>query len=142
MKNPTGQGSDTQTSVRIFVELTNSERQEIWSRNAAMIIANAFILSASQAVNSGLVLVLAITGFAMCLLWAIMTWSGWVCFYMYMRLAASFPTPDGQNPFSEIMGDLDFKSRDVIFICSMLLIILFALVYVARAGLYISGSLK
>jgi hypothetical protein len=48
MPPPSGEdvAMTTETIFKAYVDLANSERQAIWARNASMLVANSFMLSA------------------------------------------------------------------------------------------------
>src|SRR4051812_33523823 len=80
-----------EATLKLYVDLINSERQAIWARNAAMLVGNSFIINAikSELARSepGLNLLFSLAGIAICGLWAIMTWAGWTWYHNLMLAA-------------------------------------------------------
>jgi hypothetical protein len=127
---------DAKATLKLYVDLINSERAAIWARNAAMLVGNSFIINAIKSEparsESGLNLLFSLAGIAICVLWFIMTWVGWAYSNKLMRKAEKLPVGDPQlNPFKWV-GPTTY--RDWILWCTMALIVLFALMYVASIG--------
>jgi hypothetical protein len=127
---------DAKATLKLYVDLINSERQAIWARNAALLVANSFIINAikSELARSEpwLNLLFSFAGIAICVLWAIMTSVGWEYHNLLMRKAQELPVaPQLLNPFSSVGPD---TYRDLIRGCTMGLIALFAFMYVATIG--------
>ncbi len=124
--------SDAMATLKLYIDLANSERAAIWSRNAAMLVGNSFIINAinSDAARASIALhlVFSFAGLIICVLWAIMTWNGWGWFYSYMRAANQLSLPLEMNPFAKLANIL--RRKDTIFVCTMLVIATFGMVYI------------
>lgn len=109
------------------VSVFNSERQAIWQRYNAMLIANSFILAFSGRAQPAL---WAIVGICLCFAWAILTWSGFRFFFMQMTELQRFKwpgPPEVQNPI-----EVSFRyrqSRDWIYWMALSVIALFSFAY-------------
>jgi|SRR5215208_4000875 len=63
--------SDAMASLKLSVDLVNSERQVVWSRTAAMLVANSFIINALGGLPESMILhtVIALSGILLCFIW-------------------------------------------------------------------------
>lgn len=109
---------------KIYVDLTNSERQAIWARNGTLLFANVLAMNAIVFAGSRapeLRPTLCYAGIGLCVLWAALAIEGWRYFYKHMRATFVLGWPEQHlHPFRE------FKNRglfqDTIFLLTMLLI--------------------
>src|SRR5712691_6225195 len=80
---------DAMASLKLYVDLANSERQAIWTRQATMLVANSLIVTAARSdaakAVSGDALFLNGAGLALCVIWFIMIWDGYTWFYKSME---------------------------------------------------------
>lgn len=123
---------ERQAAVKLYVDLVNSERQAIWARNAAMLVGNSFIANSMKTSVEGdstpLNVAFSLAGMAICLIWAVMTWRGWGTFH-HLTLEARSIVPGPLNPFSSSRNRIK-RGHDVIFQCTMALIVVFFALYV------------
>jgi hypothetical protein len=130
-----GKEAGAVAALKIYVDLINSERQAIWARTAAMLVANSFILNAIrfqpgkvEAAGVGLNPFFGYAGLFLCLLWGIMTWHGWTYFHKCIVEGSRLPVDPCYNPLTKIKV-IDRRS-DTIFICTMLAVVTFVAMYV------------
>jgi hypothetical protein len=122
---------DAMAALKLYVDLANSERQAIWARTAAMLVGNSFIINAiNSEPEDWLIPFFSVMGFILCIVWAIMTCNGWSWFYWSMRGGKNLPVPTQFNPFANLTG-LDVYRSDKIFLCTMAVIAIFAIMYAA-----------
>ena len=121
-------------ALKLYVDLANSERQAIWARNAAMLVGNSFVINAIKSepakTEAGLNLFFSVAGLSLCIVWGIMVWDGWGWFYKHMVAAKALPVPPQINPFADFK-ELGDWTTDRIFKCTMAVVIIFVLMYVA-----------
>lgn len=120
---------DPRSTLKHYVDLTNSERQAIWARNASMLVANSFIISAlrsDMAGNNSLNIAFSGAGVVICALWAVMIWQGWGHLYFYMDRAKALPLDAADIPFDPTAVG---RFNDTIFWCTVLLIGVFTVMY-------------
>jgi hypothetical protein len=116
-------------SLKLYVDLVNSERQAIWVRHSTMLVAHAFLVNAASR-GSDPTWILYGAGLLLCFVWFVMTWSGWGWFYRMMEQGQRLGVnPPSSNPFNNI-EDLTCRWNDALFICANLVIIIFICVYV------------
>ncbi len=123
-----GEEANPQAMLKIYVDLSNSERQAIWARTAAMLVANSFIINviridptkSETCVN----LLFSLAGILICAAWTLMTWEGWNVFERYAQDAKALKIPS--NPLA---SHLDPRSKDWIFLSIMSVICIFAFMY-------------
>lgn len=85
------------------VSIVNSERNAVWQRYSAMLIANSIVLgflSKQNADQATFTIPGAILGIILCFFWWLLTEDGWKFFNIYSKLAMRFTWPD-------IGGDLN-----------------------------------
>lgn len=123
---------DRQATLKLYVDLVNSERQAIWARNAAMLVGNSFIANSMRTTaangDSALNVAYSAAGIAICIIWTIIVWRGWGTFHC-LTLEARDLVPDPLNPFHGVRNRIR-RSHDVIFQCAMALILVFFALYV------------
>jgi hypothetical protein len=94
-----------------------------------------FLLINAIEIENGSVVgtLLSAAGLVLCGLWGIMTWDGWKWFYKSIMDAKKLPLEPELNPFSSFphKGKRD-RHSDTIFKCTMAMIVLFALIYLAQ----------
>lgn len=136
--NPvSGQYSDIAfTSLfNAHVAIINSERQAIWQRYSAMIIANSIVLalaSLAQLPSEQKVLFTLILGLPLCSIWYFMTVSGYRLFLMEVRRAQEFiwvGLGEKINPFTVALEYERGKPGGFIFRASLFVIAWFVLGY-------------
>jgi hypothetical protein len=131
---PTGQPASQQYSdismtglFNAHVALLNSERQTIWQRYSAMLIANSFILGFLDRQRP---VFAALVGILLCAAWAIMTWSGYRLFLLEMAEMRRFVwpgLPSGANPIAPSLAYRD--AGDWIYRMAWFVIALFGIAY-------------
>ena len=113
--------SDPNVLFHAYVELANKSTEVVWVRNAAMLIANSFLVAALGFPNlQPIHAILTWAGMIVCVLWGIMTFVGWEYYYDMHQLV------------SLATGLVFVETRyfgDVVFICNMLLILVFFVIY-------------
>jgi hypothetical protein len=116
---------DNLTVLKMHVDIANGEKQAIWTRHATMLVGNSIIVAAARSdQNAGQFL--SIVGLLLCGAWAWMTWVGWEWFHKSLRAGADIKIEPMSNPFAEFSNP---SRRDAIFIVAMVVIGLFALIY-------------
>jgi hypothetical protein len=116
---------DPAAFLKAYVDFANSERQVIWGRNSAMLVANSFMLTALGVSQFRTIqLAIASAGMVVCTLWFAMTLRGW---HHYYQLHQNIKD----------ISDISFEHveprrryvYDLIFICTALLILLFFIIH-------------
>ena len=112
------------SSLKLHVYLANSEKQAIWTRHATMIVANSVLINGAWSMTPATVAPwLNLFGFFLRLVWGVMTW-----FYKTIKDGKSIRVAESLNPFADItIGE---RRKDTIFICAMLVVAIFASMYV------------
>jgi hypothetical protein len=123
--------SDYLATLKLHVDMANSEKQAIWARQASMVVGNSLLINAIEfEKGSWTGSILSIAGLLLCVLWGIITSDGWKWSYKPILDAKKLPIPPELNPFSSFphkgKGD---RHSDVIFKCTMAMIGLFGLIY-------------
>jgi hypothetical protein len=114
--------SDPNVLFHAYVELANKSTEVVWARNAAMLIANSFLIAAMGLPNLRPIHgVITGVGMSVCVLWAVMTWLGWE-YYYYMHDFITDAAPNLVFVRNRYFGDW-------ILICNMLLILAFFVIY-------------
>jgi len=130
--------SDELAVFQAYVDLINSERETNWARNNALLVANSLILGAMIASPTGLsgqrglTVALLAAGFLMTLVWAAITIAGWNVLDRHVKIVATLSSPcfaQLPNPFSK--GASHHQTRGAIFILTMFMISVFALIYLS-----------
>jgi hypothetical protein len=86
-----------------YVAVANSERETIWQRYSAMLIANSLVfgLRDTQSLNVDVPILASVFGVALCVAWWKLTVWGWEFYDIYSKGAASFTitssTSSGSN---------------------------------------------
>jgi hypothetical protein len=132
---PTGQPASNQYSdismTALFsshVAMLNSERQAIWQRYSAMLVANSFFLAFldRQQPRFG-----ALIGLLLCAAWAITTCSGYRLFFRQITGMEAFGWLGDPPPVNPIDVSADYVSKgDWIYRMAIFVIALFAVAYV------------
>ena len=121
---------DAYATLKLYVDLANSERQTIWARNASMLVGNSFIITAIRSnkatTDTSLSIAFSLCGILICVLWAIMVVHGWSHLYKHMNKARTLPVCCKGNPYSEFENKLH---RDEIFLCALGVIFVFVVMY-------------
>jgi hypothetical protein len=121
-----------------YIDLINSERETNWARNNALLVANSLILGAIIASpngltgDRGLTVALLAAGFLITVVWGAITIAGWSVLDRHVKLAATLSSPcfaKLPNPFSK--GASHHQTRGAIFILTLLMISVFALIYLS-----------
>ena len=113
----------------MHVDVANGEKQAIWTRHATMLVANSIILAAARYPEAAKFL--NIIGLLLCGAWAWMNWVGWTWFHKSLSAGAEVPVPQDLNPLAEFSNS---SHRDAIFIVAMVVVGLFALIYLIDLG--------
>jgi hypothetical protein len=153
---PTGQATTTGVHsdaamtqlYSCYIQLINSERQAIWQRFAAMIMANSFLIGFLSKDNSQTVaLSVTICGFAVTILWLLMTIRGWRHFFRLYQAAQAFSWTalPGINPTRIGLSGLQAWWRDIVFLSALITIVIFLFLYIGlafyfAAPLYLKGT--
>jgi hypothetical protein len=124
--------ADLMASLKLHMDLANSEKQAIWARHATMLVGNSLIVNAVRSdvakIETATTLFLNGAGLALCIVWAIMTWNGWGWFYKSLLAGKNVPIDPSLNPFAS-MQNIAQRRTDSIFILAMLVVLIFASVY-------------
>jgi len=126
--------NDYLATLKLHVDLANSEKQAIWARQASMVVGNSLLINAIELEKGSWIgSVLSVAGLFLCVLWGLMTWDGWGWFYKSILDAKKLPIPPELNPFSSLPHkDKGNRHSDTIFKCTMTMIVLFGLIYIAQ----------
>jgi hypothetical protein len=132
--------ADAMASLKLSIDLVNSERQAIWARMGAMLVANSFIINAigSFRLESSLGITFAAVGFLLCIIWALMVWDGWGWFYQFMLDGKKIAVDPRLNPFARV-EDLGIRSSDRMFRCAIAIPGIFSVLYLI-AILHFAGK--
>jgi hypothetical protein len=128
--------SERLTALKMHVDMANGEKQAIWTRHATMLVGNSIIVAAARSppIDPHTAQFLNIIGLLLCIAWAVMTWVGWDWFHKSLRAGASVQIEPLSNPFTEFQLANPTRCRDPIFIVAMLVVGLFALLYLNGLG--------
>ena len=110
--------------LKMHVDIANGEKQAIWTRHATMLVGNTIIVGAARYPGTAS-LFLNITGLLLCCAWVWMTCVGWGWFHK----SAKVPIDRTLNPFADPKLSNPSFLRDPIFIAAMVVIGLFAVMY-------------
>lgn len=129
------QHTDT-ASTQVFtaaVQIINSERQTVWQRYAAMVVANTFLLNAIIRASPGKQFLFAVCGLVLCVTWFFVTAVPWYYYDAMVKQAAKFRWagyPTNINPLSEgTVLPRHFKWGGVLKFFSFAAIVPFMIVY-------------
>jgi hypothetical protein len=126
-----------------YIQLINSERQAIWQRFAAMIMANSFLIGfLSRDNTTGVAIAVTGCGFAVTIFWLLMTVRAWVHFFRLYKAAQAFSwlAFPGINPtLIDLPGSYTWW-RDIVFLSALATIAVFLFLYMGLAY-YFAGSL-
>jgi hypothetical protein len=100
------------------------KKQAIWARQTTMLIVNSLIVNAARTDTW-----LNVAGLALCVIWLIMTCTGWKWFHKSLTDGKNVPVDSSLNPFAGLKITL---RNDWIFISALLVILIFALIYLVR----------
>ena len=116
-----------------YIQLINSERQAIWQRFAAMIMANSFLIGfLSKDNTTGIAIAVAGCGLAVSISWLLMTIRAWTHFYRLYQAAQAFSwgALPGINPARiDLPGSYTWW-RDIVFLSALATISVFLILYV------------
>lgn len=117
-------------ALRLYIDLSNSEKQAIWARHATMIVGNSLIINAirTEPSTSSNSIWFNVAGLGLCVVWAIMTWVGWGWFYKAMQDSIKLVSDPLLNPFASF-SNLASRRHDKVFICAMVVVGIFAFMY-------------
>src|SRR5437868_13752607 len=85
--------SDTSLTLlyTCYIQLINSERQAIWQRFTAMILANSFIITfLLRDTFQGVAFAISGCGLAISTMWLVMTVRAWIHFFRLYKAAQAF----------------------------------------------------
>jgi hypothetical protein len=86
------------------VDSANGEKQAIWTRHATMLVGNSLIIAGVRAdgsnLDTGTTIFLNGLGLLLCLVWAVMNWSGWGWFHKALADGSRVPVDPLLNPLS------------------------------------------
>jgi hypothetical protein len=129
----------TETIFKAYVDLANSERQAIWARNASMLVANSFMLSAIANLHPAWLRDwFAVAGLILCVAWYFMMKRGWILQGGLMREGGKIVLGETPNPLAQMLV-LDSKI-DLIQWLTILVIALFGLTYLATGFSFLIGG--
>lgn len=115
----------------------NSERQAIWSRYQAMLLANAII----AVVTSGGRVLWWTVGLALCVLWFWMTVSGYRIYRDYIQTAGQFSWPELPTSVNSVARVArPGMASEAIGIAALLVVVLFGLVHLFFAWQWFQGG--
>jgi hypothetical protein len=109
------------------VAMLNSERQAIWQRYSAMLVANSFFLAFLDRQRPGFG---AIVGLVLCAAWGITTWSGYRLFFQQITGIEEFEFPGPPPARNPIVVSADYvRGGDWIYRMAFTVVALFAVAY-------------
>lgn len=127
--------ADKETLFSATINLISYEGQVVWSRYAAMLVANTIVLAFARNFSSSAVLTLAVCAFGLivCIAWYVLSVQGWKLQYRYFETARKFnwSEPSDCNPICA--WEEWMKSTDYIRCWALAVIWLFMIGYVAVA---------
>jgi hypothetical protein len=104
--------SDKATLFQAYVDLINSERETIWARHNALLVANSLIVGALALTPSAFgtsrwqTIALIGAGLLISTVWLLITVYGWAVMRRHAEIASAFTTEHFKhlpNPFAEII---------------------------------------
>lgn len=122
--------SDVLAVYHSHVDILNSERETIWARNNALLVANTLLIGLifGQSITSPeLKLIVSAVGFAVCAAWLMMTYRGWELLQKHVNNIGSIDTlglVGVPNPYPP-----PFNARETIYWTTMFVIAAFAILY-------------
>jgi hypothetical protein len=121
--------ADLMASLKLHVDLANSEKQAIWARHATMLVGNSLIVNAVRSdTPTPTTIWLNAAGLALCVVWAVMTFSGWNWFYKALEDGKNVPVDPSLNPFASFQN-IGRRRTDWILICAVSVVLIFASIY-------------
>ena len=130
-----GDLSDKAVLFQAYVDLINSERETIWARHNALLVANSLIVGAIAISPTALwshrwaALGLLGAGFLITIIWLLITIHGWLVLQRHVELASAFAMTHFRhwaNPFSQAAYR---RSGMWIHTLALMLIGVFVLIY-------------
>ena len=116
----------------LHIASINAGKQLIWQRYSVMLTGNSILLGFLGAGGGDKVprVVVHSVGILLCVAWFVITWGGWAVSTRRLRIASAFKwqgLPDAANPASKEFARVVETGlwRDHIFLCAMLVIVLF-----------------
>jgi hypothetical protein len=103
--------SDKATLFQAYVDLINSERETIWARHNALLVANSLIVGAlalsptAFATNRWAAIALIGAGLLISIAWFLITVHGWLAMRRHTEIASAFTSDHFThlpNPFADI----------------------------------------
>ncbi len=130
--------TDATATLKMYVDIVNSEKQAIWARHATMVVGNSLILNAIKQVKLEETLentyrFFNFMGLLLCIVWLAIVCFGWRRCYQFMMDAKKLPACGAPNPFNEF-PKFEYWILDPIFICAICVVAIFASMY--AFGLY------
>ncbi len=129
-----------------YVDLINSERETIWARHNALLVANSLIVGAlaiSPAAlwqNKWAALSLLGAGVVIGAVWLLITAHGWAVLHRHMEMTSAFVDqnyPNLPNPFSEAVSR---RSGLWIHGLALTMVCVFLLIYLGLGYLRLAGA--
>jgi hypothetical protein len=105
--------ADASTLFQAYVDLINSERETIWARHNALLVANSLIVGALAISPAALwqtkwaAVALLGAGLLISGVWLLITAHGWAVLHRHIEMASAFVVqnfPNLPNPFSEAVS--------------------------------------
>ena len=131
-----GQYSDIAMTnlVGLHVHQVNSERQAIWQRYSAMLIANSIFFGVlmNRSLGKTETVVVTLIGVVLCYFWWKVTKAGWNIFDKRWKAALDFyweNLPENAHPYKETLQYFKDYQGDIISKMALLIIYLFVISY-------------
>jgi hypothetical protein len=130
-----GNPSDEVAVFQAYVDLINSERETIWARHNALLVANSLILGAlaispaSLWANKWAAVGTLAAGLLVSVVWLIITILGWWVMRRHAELAGAFVSSSFKhlpNPFAEAICN---RGQILIYRLIVLVVVIFVLMY-------------
>jgi hypothetical protein len=127
--------SDKATLFQAYVDLINSERETIWARHNALLVANSLIVGAlaisptALATSQWAAIALIAAGLLISTAWFLITIQGWLVVRRHSETASAFTSEHFKhlpNPFADIIY---YRSGIWIHILTLAVVATFILIY-------------
>ena len=119
----------------VYVQLLSTERQLIWDRFSAMLVANTIILNIiifiyNKPTERLFTLIACVFGMLLCFAWLTMTHQGWNYTDIVRDVAGKFRWEGYPNPLDRALLPEAYHRRDIICRAAYSVIVLFIITYV------------
>lgn len=130
-------------AVQAYMAMADSERQTIWARNSAMLVAHTLLLAAITIIEPQCLRpFLAVVGLCVCGAWWVMTYVGWRLLDALVAEGSNLPLEI--NPLARLPhlyqaeNPLRRLTSDPIKFFTMFVIAVFVLMYLVIGGVFLA----